>query len=137
MITNLIMAILISAAGVSTNLVYNVKMENNRLANKEVFSVENGKYLKRLFKMDFTYNAQGQVTDKKTYVWSDARQNYVLQQTETFNPTDDKQAEYPRLKFDFTYTCPPKRIICRQPFRGTSVCKQKTIYPTTVTITRQ
>lgn len=29
MITNLIMAILISAAGVSTNLVYNVKMENN------------------------------------------------------------------------------------------------------------
>ena len=56
MITNLIMAILISAAGVSTNLVYNVKMENNRLANKEVFSVENGKYLKRLFKMDFTYN---------------------------------------------------------------------------------
>ena len=57
MITNLIMAILISAAGVSTNLVYNVKMENNRLANKEVFSVENGKYLKRLFKMDFTYNA--------------------------------------------------------------------------------
>ena len=35
MITNLIMAIFISAAGVSTNLVYNVKMENNRLANKE------------------------------------------------------------------------------------------------------
>ena len=95
MITNLIMAIFISAAGVSTNLVYNVKMEKNRnrLANKEVFSVENGKYLKRLFKMDFTYNAQGQVTDKKTYVWSDARQNYVLQQTETFNPTDDRQAE--------------------------------------------
>ena len=89
MITNLIMAIFISAAGVSTNLVYNVKMEKNRLANKEVFSVENGKYLKRLFKMD----SQGQVTDKKTYVWSDARQNYVLQQTETFNPTDDKQAE--------------------------------------------
>lgn len=43
--------------------------------------------------MDFTYNAQGQVTDKKTYVWSDARQNYVLQQTETFNPTDNRQAE--------------------------------------------
>ena len=81
MITNLIMASLISAAGVSTNLVYNVKMENNRLTNKEVFSVEDGKYLKRLFKMDFTYNAQGQVTDKKTYVWSDARQNYILQQT--------------------------------------------------------
>ena len=93
MITNLIMASLISAAGVSTNVVYNVKIENNRLTNKEVFSVEDGKYLKRLFKMDFTYNAQGQVTDKKTYVWSDARQNYVLQQTETFNPTDDRQAE--------------------------------------------
>ncbi len=58
MITNLIMASLISAAGVSTNLVYNVKMENNRL------------------------------TDKKAYVWSDARQDYILQQTETFHPTE-------------------------------------------------
>lgn len=58
MITNLIMASLISAAGLSTKLVYNVKMENNRL------------------------------TDKKTYVWSDARQDYILQQTETFHPTE-------------------------------------------------
>lgn len=58
MITNLIMASLISAAGLSTNLVYNVKMENNRL------------------------------TDKKTYMWSDARQDYILQQTETFHPTE-------------------------------------------------
>ena len=58
MITNLIMASLISAAGLSTNLVYNVKMENNRL------------------------------TDKKTYVWSDARQDYILQQTESFNPNE-------------------------------------------------
>ncbi|WP_262896619.1 DUF3836 domain-containing protein [Mediterranea massiliensis] len=88
MITNLIMASLISAAGLSTNLVYNVKMENNRLTNKEVFRVEDGKYLKRLFKMNFTYNAQGQVTDKKTYVWSDARQDYILQQTESFNPNE-------------------------------------------------
>ena len=88
MITNLIMASLISAAGLSTNLVYNVKMENNRLMNKEVFSVEDGKYMKRLFKMNFTYNAQGQVTDKKTYVSSDARQDYILQQTESFNPNE-------------------------------------------------
>lgn len=58
MITNLIMASLISAAGLSTNLVYNVKMENNRL------------------------------TDKKTYLWIDARQDYILQQTETFHPTE-------------------------------------------------
>ena len=58
MITNLIMASLISAAGLSTNLVYNVKMENNRL------------------------------TDKKAYVWSDARQDYILQQTESFHPTE-------------------------------------------------
>lgn len=58
MITNLIMASLISAAGLSTKLVYNVKMENNRL------------------------------TDKKAYVWSDARQDYILQQTETFHPTE-------------------------------------------------
>ena len=58
MITNLIMASLISAAGLSTNLVYNAKMENNRL------------------------------TDKKAYVWSDARQDYILQQTETFHPTE-------------------------------------------------
>lgn len=58
MITNLIMASLISAAGLSTKLVYNVKMENNRL------------------------------TDKKTYMWSDARQDYILQQTETFHPTE-------------------------------------------------
>ena len=50
--------------------------------------MEDGKYLKRLFKMNFTYNAQGQVTDKKTYVWSDARQDYILQQTETFHPTE-------------------------------------------------
>ena len=88
MITNLIMASLISAAGLSTHLVYNVKIENNRLTNKEVFRVEDGKYLKRLFKMNFTYNAQGQVTDKKTYVWSDARQDYILQQTETFHPNE-------------------------------------------------
>ena len=91
--TNFIMAALISAAGVSSSLVYNVKMEGNRMTNKEVFSTEDGKYLKRLFKMDFTYNAQGQVTGKKTYVWNDARQEYVLRQTESFHPADGIQAE--------------------------------------------
>lgn len=93
MMTNLIMAALISAAGVSSSLVYNVKMEDNRMTNKEVFSLEEGKYLKRLFKMDFTYDAQGQVTDKKTYVWNDARQGYVLRQVETFHPNAGTQVE--------------------------------------------
>lgn len=36
MISNLIMAALISAAGVASSLVYNVKMENNQLTRKEV-----------------------------------------------------------------------------------------------------
>lgn len=92
MITNLIMATLISAAGVASSLVYNVKMEGNRMTNKEVYTLNEGKYLKRLFKMDFTYNAQGQVTDKKTYVWNENQQEYVLQQVETFNPESNIHA---------------------------------------------
>lgn len=96
MITNLIMATLISAAGVASSLVYlvyNVKMEGNRMTNKEVYTLNEGKYLKRLFKMDFTYNAQGQVTDKKTYVWNENQQEYVLQQVETFNPDSNIHAD--------------------------------------------
>ena len=93
MITNLIMTALISAAGVASSLVYNVKMEGNRMTNKEVYTLNEGKYLKRLFKMDFTYNAQGQVTDKKTYVWNENQQEYVLQQVETFNPDSNIHAD--------------------------------------------
>lgn len=93
MITNLIMATLISAAGVASSLVYNVKMEGNRMTNKEVYTLNEGKYLKRLFKMDFTYNTQGQVTDKKTYVWNENLQEYVLQQVETFNPDSNIHAD--------------------------------------------
>lgn len=89
MITNLIMAALISAAGVASGLVYNVKMEDNRMTNKEVYTLNEGKYLKRLFKMDFTYNAQGQVTDKKTYVWNENRQEYILRQIENFKPVPE------------------------------------------------
>lgn len=93
MITNLIMAALISAAGVASSLIYNVKMEGNRMTNKEVYTLNEGKYLKRLFKMDFTYNAQGQVTNKKTYVWNENQQEYVLQQVETFNPNSNVHAD--------------------------------------------
>ena len=86
MIANVVMAALISAAGVSSdNLVYNVTMNGDRLSYKEVYTLNEGKYLKRLLKMDFTYNAQGQVTDKKTYVWNEADQRYILKETERFN----------------------------------------------------
>lgn len=85
MISNLIMAALISAAGVASSLVYNVKMENNQLTRKEVFSLDEGKYLKRLYRLDFSYDRQGQVTGKKTYVWNEATQGYVLMRTESFN----------------------------------------------------
>ena len=93
MVTRLSMGSLISAAGVASSLVYNVKMEGNRMTNKEVYTLNEGKYLKRLFKMDFTYNAQGQVTDKKTYVWNENQQEYVLQQVETFNPDSNIHAD--------------------------------------------
>lgn len=87
MISNLIMAVLISAAGVASSLVYNVKMENNQLTRKEVFSLDEGKYLKRLYRLDFSYDRQGQVTSKKTYIWNEATQDYVLRQSEDFNQT--------------------------------------------------
>lgn len=87
MISNLIMAALISAAGVASSLIYNVKMENNQLTRKEVFSLDEGKYLKRLYRLDFSYDRQGQVTSKKTYIWNEATQDYVLRQSEDFNQT--------------------------------------------------
>lgn len=92
MITNFIMAALISAAGATSTLVYNIQKENNRMTQTEVFTLEDGKYLKRAYKMDFGYNAQGQVTDKKTYVWNEARKDYVLRQTERFNPAGGTEA---------------------------------------------
>lgn len=92
MITNFIMAALISAAGATSTLVYNIQKENNRMTQTEVFTLEDGKYLKRAYKMDFSYNAQGQVTDKKTYVWNEARKDYVLRQTERFNPAGGTEA---------------------------------------------
>lgn len=85
MIANLIMAALISAGSVASSLVYNVKVENNQLTRKEVFSLDEGKYLKRLYRLDFSYDRQGQVTGKKTYVWNEATQGYVLMRTESFN----------------------------------------------------
>lgn len=87
MISNLIMAALISAASVASSLVYNVKMESNQLTCKEVFSLDEGKYLKRLYRLDFSYDRQGQVTSKKTYIWNEATQDYVLRHSEDFNQT--------------------------------------------------
>lgn len=85
MIANLIMAALISAGSVASSLVYNVKVENNQLTRKEVFSLDEGKYLKRLYRLDFSYDRHGQVTGKKTYVWNETTQGYVLMRTESFN----------------------------------------------------
>lgn len=40
MITNFIMAALISAAGATSTLVYNIQKENNRMTQTEVFTLE-------------------------------------------------------------------------------------------------
>ena len=49
-----------------------------------MYSVTDGKYLNRLCKIDFSSDEEGDVIDKKTYVWDVKNSEYVLKQTETF-----------------------------------------------------
>ena len=65
-------------------VVYNVESEGKKVTNIEMYSVTDGKYLNRLCKIDFSYDEEGDVVDKKTYVWDVKNSEYVLKQTETF-----------------------------------------------------
>ena len=49
-----------------------------------MYSVTDGRYLNRLYKIDFLYDAEGHITDKKTYVWDKKTEEYMLKQAEKF-----------------------------------------------------
>ena len=61
-----------------------VESEGKKVTNIEMYSVTDGKYLNRLCKIDFSYDEEGDVIDKKTYFWDMKNYEYVLKQTETF-----------------------------------------------------
>ena len=84
MIANLIISA-VAAASVSTpEVVYYVESEGKKVTNIDMYSVTDGKYLNRVCKIDFSYDEDGDVIDKKTYVWDVKNSEYVLKQTETF-----------------------------------------------------
>ena len=84
MIANLIISAVVAASVSTPEVVYNVESEGKKVTNIEMYSVTDGKYLNRLCKIDFSYDEEGDVVDKKTYVWDVKNSEYVLKQTETF-----------------------------------------------------
>lgn len=84
MIANLIISAVVAASVSTPEVVYNVESEGKKVTNIEMYSVTDGKYLNRLCKIDFSYDEEGDVIDKKTYVWDVKNSEYVLKQTETF-----------------------------------------------------
>lgn len=84
MIANLIISAVVAASVSTPKVVYNVESEGKKVTNIEMYSVTDGKYLNRLCKIDFSYDEDGDVIDKKTYVWDVKNSEYVLKQTETF-----------------------------------------------------
>ena len=69
MIATLIMSAVVAASVSSSEVAYNVSTEDKKVTNIEMYSVTDGRYLNRLYKIDFLYDAEGHITDKKTYVW--------------------------------------------------------------------
>lgn len=84
MIANLIISAVVAASVSTPEVVYNVESEGKKVTNIEMYSVTDGKYLNRLCKIDFSYDEDGDVIDKKTYVWDMKNSEYVLTQTEIF-----------------------------------------------------
>ena len=70
---------------VNTKVVYNVSSDDKKVTNIEAYSVSEGKYLKRLYKINFIYNAEGEVTNKNTYQWDERNSGYILKDTEKFS----------------------------------------------------
>ena len=68
MIANLIISAGVAASVSTPEVVYNVESEGKKVTNIEMYSVTDGKYLNRLCKIDFSYDEDGDVIDKKTYV---------------------------------------------------------------------
>ena len=67
MIANLIISAVVAASVSTPEVVYNVESEGKKVTNIEMYSVTDGKYLNRLCKIDFSYDEDGDVIDKKTY----------------------------------------------------------------------
>ena len=84
MIANLIISAVVAASVSTPEVVYYVESEGKKVTNIEMYSVTDGKYQNRLCKIDFSYDEDGDVIDKKTYVWDMKNSEYVLKQTETF-----------------------------------------------------
>lgn len=84
MIATLIMSAVVAASVSSSEVAYNVSTEDKKVTNIEMYSVTDGRYLNRLYKIDFLYDAEGNVTDKKTYVWDKRNEEYMLKQAEKF-----------------------------------------------------
>lgn len=84
MIATLIMSAVVAASVSSSEVAYNVSTEDKKVTNIEMNSVTDGRYLNRLYKIDFLYDAEGHITDKKTYVWDKKTEEYMLKQAEKF-----------------------------------------------------
>ena len=84
MIATLIMSAVVAASVSSSEVAYNVSTEDKKVTNIEMYSVTDGRYLNRLYKIDFLYDAEGHITDKKTYVWDKKTEEYMLKQAEKF-----------------------------------------------------
>ncbi len=84
MIAELIVSAVASVSLSTPKVVYNVASDDKKVTNIEAYSVSEGKYLKRIYKIHFIYNAEGEVTDKNTYQWDERNSGYVLRDIEKF-----------------------------------------------------
>lgn len=85
MIAELIVSAVVSVSLSTPKVVYNVSSDDKKVTNIEAYSVSEGKYLKRLYKINFIYNAEGEVTNKNTYQWNERNSGYILKDTEKFS----------------------------------------------------
>lgn len=85
MIAELVISVVASVSLSAPKVVYNVASDDKKVTNIEAYSVSEGKYLKRMYKISFVYNAEGEVVNKDTYQWNEKKSTYVLKDTETFD----------------------------------------------------
>jgi len=58
MIAELIVSAVASASLSTPKVVYNVSSDDKKVTNIEAYSVSDGKYLKRMYKINFIYNTE-------------------------------------------------------------------------------
>ena len=78
-----------SYAGEADGYAHNDRMENGQVVSRDIFKwTDDGKYLKRYGRFDYTYDTMNRMTSRKFMRWNDSQEEYVKAYVYTYQYSD-------------------------------------------------